>query len=99
LYRLAYLSCFVSTKGLKKINLIETLETDYMQNLNSYHRSIKNDLFLFLKSLIRNSFSIAGMQMEIRTSEFLLSPSTSPYIKRLNAYHNQLKIEPIIINI
>ena len=70
-----------------------------MQTYYSYQNHPKNDLFLFLKYLIRNSFSIAGLPLGIMTAEFSLSPSTSPYIKKINGYNNHLKAEPIIIYI
>jgi hypothetical protein len=70
-----------------------------MQVYNSNQRLPKNDLFLFLKSLIRNSFSIAGLAMDTMNTQFTLSHSSSPYIKKLNGYHNHLNTEPIIIYI
>ncbi|MEI6087935.1 MAG: hypothetical protein WCR66_10125 [Bacteroidota bacterium] len=70
-----------------------------MQVYNSNQRLPKNDLFLFLKSLIRNSFSIAGLAMDTMNTQFCLSSSSSPYIKKLNGYHNQLNTEAIIIYI
>lgn len=65
----------------------------------SYQRNKKNDLFIFLKSWIRNSFSIAGIPVETVNADFSLSPSSSPYIKKINGYNYHLKTEPIIIYI
>ena len=70
-----------------------------MQSYYSNQNHPKNDLFLFLKYLIRNSFSIAGIPLDTINAEYSLSPSTSPYIKKINGYTNHLKAEPIIIYI
>jgi hypothetical protein len=82
-----------------KVTRHETLKTHSMQTYNSYQRFPKNDLLFFLKSLIRNSFCITGIPMETSRPEFRLSPSSSPYIKKINGYNNHLKTEPIIIYI
>jgi hypothetical protein len=70
-----------------------------MQAYHSNQKLPKNDLFLFLKGFIENSFSIARMQMETMNTEFNLSSSTSPYVKRINGYQNHHSTEPIIIYI
>jgi len=66
---------------------------------NSFNRQPQNDLFLFLKSLISNSFLITKIPMNDIVAELSLSPSTSPYIKKINGYINQHKDEPVIIYI
>ncbi|MCX6207459.1 MAG: hypothetical protein NTZ19_14545 [Bacteroidetes bacterium] len=65
----------------------------------SYQKQPQNDLFLFLKALIKNSFLIAKIPMNDLTPELSLSPSTSPYIQKMNGYKHQGKEAPIIIYI
>jgi hypothetical protein len=86
-------------KRVNKVNQYETPKIDCMQVFNNNQSLPKYDLFFFLKSLIKNSFSITGMQLETMRTEFSLSSSSSPYIKRLNGYQNHLNSEPIIIYI
>jgi hypothetical protein len=85
----------------QEINLIATPKTAFMQthSFNNYQKQPQNDLFLFLKCLIKNSFLIAKIPMTDLTPELILSHSTSPYLKKINGYKHQGKDEPIIIYI
>ncbi|MBY0482908.1 MAG: hypothetical protein K2Q21_16250 [Chitinophagaceae bacterium] len=72
-----------------------------MQNrsYNFESRLPQNDLFLFLVSLIKNSFAITKIPMADSSAEFSYVPA-SPYLKKINgvANHNR-KDKPITIYI
>jgi hypothetical protein len=70
-----------------------------IHSFNSYQKQPQSDLFQFLKSLIKNSFLIARIPMNDLTAELSLSPSGSPYVKKMNGITNQQKKEPIVIYI
>jgi len=72
------------------------MQTHFYSN---YQRQQQNDLFYFLKCLIKSSFLITKIPMNELSPELSLSPSSSPYIKKLNGYKNQHKENPIVIYI
>lgn len=68
-------------------------------SFNSYQRAPQSDLFLFLKSLIKNNFLITKIPMNNMSPDYILSPSSSAYQKKLNGYTIKQKADPIIIHI
>jgi hypothetical protein len=85
----------------QEINLVATPKTIIMQTLSyhNYQKQPQNDLFLFLKCLIKNSFLIAKIPMNDLTPELSLSHSSSPYIKKMNGFKHPQIDAPITIYI
>lgn len=64
---------------------------------NTVRRQPYNDLFLFLFSFIRNSFTITAIPYYDSSAEF--TSVSSPYLKKLNGINRKKYEEPIILNI
>ncbi len=88
-------------KEYKIENKLFSYKSTTMQNrsYNFESRLPQSDLFLFLVSLIKNSFAITKIPMADSSAEFSYVPA-SPYLKKINgvANHNR-KDKPITIYI